>query len=67
VVRSLIVGYLDPGSASMVLQAILGGAVGLAVAAKMYGKRMWSALTFWRRDEAPAAGEQAGASSETEA
>jgi hypothetical protein len=52
----MIFGYLDPGSGSMVLQAILGGVAGFAVAIKMFGKRMWSFLTFWRRDEEPKAG-----------
>jgi hypothetical protein len=44
-------GYLDPGSGSMILQAILGGLAGIAVALKMFGRRVWSMLTFWRRDE----------------
>jgi hypothetical protein len=44
-------GYLDPGSGSMILQAILGGLAGIAVAFKMFGHRLWSMLTFWRRDE----------------
>lgn len=48
--------YLDPGSGSMILQAILGGVAGLVVALKMFGRRMFSFLTFWKRDEgSPAA------------
>jgi len=51
-----VFAYLDPGSGSMILQAILGGVAGLVVALKMFGRRMFSFLTFWKRDEAsPAA------------
>jgi hypothetical protein len=50
-----LVAYLDPGSGSMILQAILGGVAGLLVALKMFGRRMVSFLTFWKRDEAPTA------------
>jgi hypothetical protein len=32
----LIFGYLDPGSGSMLLQVLLGGAVGLIVIVKLY-------------------------------
>lgn len=47
----LIAGYLDPGSGSMILQAILGGAAGLAVGLKMFGRRLFSVIFFWRNDE----------------
>jgi hypothetical protein len=30
----MIFGYLDPGSGSLILQAVIGGATGLAVAVK---------------------------------
>jgi hypothetical protein len=30
----MIFGYLDPGSGSMLLQVVIGGAAGIAVAAK---------------------------------
>jgi hypothetical protein len=39
----------------MILQAILGGVAGLLVALKMFGRRMVSFLTFWKRDDAAAA------------
>jgi hypothetical protein len=45
-----VLGYLDPGSGSMILQAILGGTAGLLVALKMFGRRTISFLRFWRRD-----------------
>lgn len=35
----MIVGYLDPGSGSLLLQAMLGGLAGLAVAFKAWKSR----------------------------
>jgi hypothetical protein len=32
--NKMIFGYLDPGSGSLLLQAVIGGATGLAVAVK---------------------------------
>ena len=43
--------YLDPGSGSMLLQILLGGIAGVAVSLKMFGKRIFSVLTFWKRDD----------------
>lgn len=40
-----VLGYLDPGSGSVILQALLGGLAGLAVALKMFGRRI---LDFFR-------------------
>jgi hypothetical protein len=37
--------YLDPGSGSMIIQLVLGGAAAVAVGAKFYWKRF---LTFLR-------------------
>ena len=46
--------YLDAASGSMLLQAILGGAAGLAVTLKVMGGRIKRTLLFWRRaDEVP--------------
>lgn len=36
----MIFGYLDAGSGSLILQAILGGAAGIAVAFKAWKARM---------------------------
>lgn len=36
--------YLDPGTGSMLLQLLLGGAAGLAIAAKLYWHNLLSAL-----------------------
>jgi hypothetical protein len=50
-----VLAYLDPGSGSMILQAILGGIAGLLVALKMFGRRILGFLTFWRREDASGA------------
>ena len=40
----------------MMLQMLLGGLASAAVAFKMFGKRLLSYLTFWKKDEiAPSA------------
>jgi hypothetical protein len=36
--------YLDPGTGSMLLQLLLGGAAGLAIAARLYWHNFLSAL-----------------------
>ena len=38
--RFLVIAYLDPGSGSMLLQILLGGIAGVAVAGKMYWQRI---------------------------
>lgn len=47
--------YLDPGSGSVILQVILGGLAGLAVAGKLFWQRIVAFFTFGRgsrdRDE----------------
>lgn len=48
---STVLAYLDAGSGSMILQAILGGAAGLFVAVKMFGVRLKNTIFFWRKDE----------------
>ena len=48
---STVLAYLDAGSGSMILQAILGGAAGLFVAIKMFGVRVKNTVFFWRKDE----------------
>ena len=42
---SLIPAYLDPGSGSMILQAIVGGLAAAAVTLRLFGRRI---LTFLR-------------------
>ncbi len=43
--------YLDPGSGSMILQMLLGGVAALVVSLKMFGKKVFSTLAFWKKDE----------------
>ena len=50
-----VLAYLDPGSGSMLLQMLLGGIAGVAVSIKMFGKRVFRVLTFWKNhDDEPA-------------
>jgi hypothetical protein len=52
-----VLGYLDPGSGSMILQIIAGGLAAVAVTAKLYWNRILKLLRI-RKDEpepAPAA------------
>lgn len=37
---SYVLGYLDPGSGSVIVQVLLGGAAGLAVAFKLFRHRV---------------------------
>ncbi|MBP7242316.1 hypothetical protein [Amaricoccus sp.] len=46
--------YLDPGTGSMILQALLGGAAGVAIAGKLYWRR-FMVMIGMRRDDAPPA------------
>jgi hypothetical protein len=50
-----VFAYLDPGSGSMLLQALLGGTAAVMVSIKMFGKRVFRTLMFWKRhdDEEP--------------
>ena len=46
-----VLAYLDPGSGSMVLQALLGGTAAVLVSIKMFGKKVFSVLFFWRKSD----------------
>jgi hypothetical protein len=37
----------------MILQVLLGGIAGVAVSIKMFGRRIFRTLAFWKRDEKP--------------
>jgi hypothetical protein len=43
--------YIDPGSGSMIIQLILGGAAAVAVGAKFYWKRLLEALRIRKPSE----------------
>jgi hypothetical protein len=40
-----VVGYLDAGSGSMIMQALAGGVAGIAVVGKLYWRRLKQAIT----------------------
>jgi hypothetical protein len=46
-----VLAYLDPGSGSMILQALLGGTAAVLVSIKMFGKRVFRTIFFWRRHD----------------
>ena len=46
-----VLAYLDPGSGSMVLQALLGGTAAVLVSIKMFGKKVFRTLFFWRKHD----------------
>ena len=47
-----LLAYLDPGSGSMILQIIAGGAAAVAVTAKLYWTRLLKFLHI-KKDEEP--------------
>jgi len=47
-IRHTVFAYIDPGTGSILLQALLGGAAGLAVFLKTTGRRL-----FRRRPQEP--------------
>lgn len=54
----MVLAYLDPGSGSVILQAVLGGAAALAVGAKLWWHSALRALHIRRdREEQPPPGE----------
>jgi hypothetical protein len=65
-----VFAYLDPGSGSVMLQALLGGVATVLVSIKMFGKRVFRTLTFWKRHDdeetEPAAKASTTAQRETE-
>ncbi|MET7470836.1 hypothetical protein ACFYON_22810 [Micromonospora sp. NPDC005686] len=47
--------YLDAGSGSLIVQAVVGGVAGVAVAAKLYWRRLTSRFRRQPTDQGPAA------------
>jgi hypothetical protein len=45
--------YLDPGSGSMILQVVAGGAAAVAVAGRLFWRRILILLRIKKRDETP--------------
>ena len=46
-----LLGYLDPGSGSMILQVLAGGAAAVAVTGELYWKRVKNLLRMGKRDD----------------
>ena len=55
-----LMGYLDPGTGSVILQAILGGVAALAVTAKLWWGRVTSIFRRGSRSDAQAEPERSG-------
>jgi hypothetical protein len=49
---TILFGYLDPGSGSMLLQLLLGGFAAIGVGAKLYWRRLLAFLRIRRDDDA---------------
>lgn len=56
-----LLAYLDPGSASALLAAVLAGIAGAGAAIRTYGKKIKNALMFWKKSEPEPATEGATA------
>jgi hypothetical protein len=50
--RGLLLGYLDPGTGSLLLQAIVGGVAAAAVTARLYWRRITRVFRREAEDEA---------------
>jgi len=46
-----LIGYLDPGSGSMILQMIAGGTAAIAVTGKLYWRRFLKLLRLRKTDD----------------
>jgi fucose permease len=46
-----LLAYLDPGSGSLILQAIVGGAAAAAVMGKIYWRRFLGFLRIRKKDD----------------
>ena len=46
-----ILGYLDPGSVSAVLAAVLAGIAGIGAAFRTFGSSLKDKLMFWKKSE----------------
>jgi hypothetical protein len=46
-----IFAYLDPGSASALLAAVLAGIAGIGAALRTFGQNFLNKLMFWKKDE----------------
>lgn len=61
----MIFGYLDAGSGSLIIQAILGGAAGIAVAFKAWKARLMGRQALAEASEGSAASDEQPVPSES--
>lgn len=61
----LIVAYLDAGSGSLILQAVLGGIAGVVVAAKAWKARMMGRKAMTEEPAAESVADDSTVTSET--
>lgn len=59
-----LLAYLDPGSASALLAAILAGVAGIGAALRTYGKNFFDKLMFWKKDDPDPVAEKASDAAE---
>ncbi len=52
----VILAYLDPGTGSVILQALLGGVAGLILTMKLFGRRVLTFLRIGRKPDSRAEG-----------
>jgi hypothetical protein len=58
--------YLDPGSASALLAAVLAGVAGIGAAIRTYGTNFLRKLMFWKKDEPADEGRASGGTGPSE-
>ncbi len=49
----VVFAYLDPGTGSVILQALLGGVAGLILTMKLFGRRFLSFFRIGRKSDTP--------------
>ena len=49
--RTELYAYLDPGSGSLIVQALAGGAAAVAVVGRLYWRRLMRVLRIRKSDE----------------
>lgn len=59
--------YLDPGSASALLAAVLAGVAGIGAALRTFGKNFVDKLMFWKKSEPDDGAEDEAGQAEGEA
>jgi hypothetical protein len=52
-VKIVLLAYLDPGSGSVILQALLGGVAAIAITGKLWWNRFLEILHIRKPDEGP--------------